>query len=851
MAKVYLARDHKYDRDVALKVLRPELAAVLGRDRFLAEIRLTAQLDHPHILTLIDSGESDGFLWYVLPYVRGESLRDRLSRDKQLGVEEALLITKQIAGALDYAHRHGVIHRDIKPENILLHEGEAVLTDFGIALAVKEAAGQRLTETGLSLGTPQYMSPEQATGDRQLDGRSDIYSLAAVLYEMLAGEPPHSGPTVQAIIAKLMTERPTRLRVIRDTVPEGIDAAVAKALAKVPADRFGSASELVEELTASERVASKATYKWKRLPATVGGAILITAAAFLAWRLGREHTVARVVARDRTQVTFTGNATNPAISADGKQVAYVAKRCTAAACTSGIEILDLGTGTTQRIVDDVSSAYNIFWSRDRRFLLFSGVIRTRRATWLVSTLGDDPHPISTRYFNGMPKFVTGQDSLVLPLSISPDSVGWVAVTSLGGEYRDSVPIHLEKPGVVGETYVSAGGRWMIVETLGQTVGSHAFWHEYRVVDRLGRQRDALRVPQDGGSLGHLGPDAFWMQVMSRGFPIIRVPFDAEEGRFRANWDTVVQTSLIGFDVTEDGQSVVYSDGTVEYGIWALDLSDALKGNFSRGHKLRSGTSPARIWLSPDGGRVLDLEKVATSGGEGKQIALLPSGGGTEIMHWPVDSVLDIQWLPDGQAFTYAERVAGQTRLVTVDARTGIRHSSVVIPDSAVQVYFLIARLSDGGWAWASGRRVHVWLQSDRGPRVLPLLKDEHGAGWVSAAPEQLRLATIALNSTEDSLFLDVAPLPEGQPTRWAAFDVGPNGRVWWLVDGSLVVWVQESEEQAVIYQVRGPGRVERLGIIPRALEDFSLSRDGRRVALVTRDSRGDVWLARLKRTGEN
>ena len=185
MATVYLARDLKHDRDVALKVLRPELAAVLGVNRFLNEIRISAKLDHPHILTLIDSGAADGFLYYVMPFVRGESLRDKLKREKQLKVDEALDITRQVTSALEYAHRHGLVHRDIKPENILLHEGEAMLADFGIAMAVKEAGGSRLTESGVSLGTPQYMSPEQATGDRPLDARSDVYSIAAVLYEML------------------------------------------------------------------------------------------------------------------------------------------------------------------------------------------------------------------------------------------------------------------------------------------------------------------------------------------------------------------------------------------------------------------------------------------------------------------------------------------------------------------------------------------------------------------------------------------------------------------------------------------------------------------------------------------
>src|SRR6266581_1647252 len=276
MATVYLARDLKHDRVVALKVLRPDLAAVLGAERFLQEIRISAKLDHPHILTLIDSGESDGLLWYVVPLVRGESLRQKLQRENQLQLDEALVITKQVAGALEYAHQHGVIHRDLKPENILLHEGEAMLADFGIALAVKEAGGNRLTETGLSLGTPQYMSPEQATGDRQLDARSDIYSLGAVLYEMLAGEPPFSGATTQAVIAKLLTERPTGLRVIRSGVPTGVDQAVARALEKTRADRFGSAAEFVEALSSSPS-AGRTTW-WRRLNRRVVAAAVVMAA---------------------------------------------------------------------------------------------------------------------------------------------------------------------------------------------------------------------------------------------------------------------------------------------------------------------------------------------------------------------------------------------------------------------------------------------------------------------------------------------------------------------------------------------------------------------------------------------
>src|SRR5437773_3596144 len=241
MATVYLARDVKHHRHVALKVLNPELGAILGVERFLAEIRVTANLQHPNLLPLFDSGEADGLLFYVMPFVEGESLRARLERENQLPVDEAVRIAVAVANALDYAHCHGVIHRYLKPENILLQHGQPVVADFGIALAVSKAGGARITQTGLSLGTPQYMSPEQATGDRVIDGRADIYSLGAVLYEMLTGDPPHTGSTAQAIIAKVITDKPRSLRLGRESVPPHVEAAVDCALAKLPADRFATA----------------------------------------------------------------------------------------------------------------------------------------------------------------------------------------------------------------------------------------------------------------------------------------------------------------------------------------------------------------------------------------------------------------------------------------------------------------------------------------------------------------------------------------------------------------------------------------------------------------------------------
>jgi len=249
MATVYLAQDLKHDRQVALKVLRPELAAVLGAERFVQEIKTTAALSHPHILPLFDSGEADGFLYYVMPYIEGETLRDKLNRETQFSIDEAVKITTEVADALDYAHRHGVIHRDIKPENILLHDGRPMVADFGIALAVSAAAGGRMTETGMSLGTPHYMSPEQATADKDITARSDVYSLGSVLYEMLTGEPPHMGNSAQAIIMKIVTEDAAPVTKMRKSVPPNVAAAVARALEKLPADRFDSAKAFGDALT--------------------------------------------------------------------------------------------------------------------------------------------------------------------------------------------------------------------------------------------------------------------------------------------------------------------------------------------------------------------------------------------------------------------------------------------------------------------------------------------------------------------------------------------------------------------------------------------------------------------------
>ncbi len=350
MATVFLARDVKHDRNVALKVLDPELGAVLGAERFLAEIKVTANLQHPNLLPLFDSGEAGGLLFYVMPFVEGESLRVRLDREKQLPVDEAVRITVSIANALDYAHSHGVIHRDLKPENILMQAGQPVIADFGIALAVSKAGGARITQTGLSLGTPQYMSPEQATGDRVIDGRSDIYSLAAMTYEMLAGEPAHSGSTAQAIIARLLTERPRSLRTTRSAIPEQVEAAVEKALEKLPADRFGTAREFAEALLGRSSISGSGTAArtqamhartaggWTsrlRDPLTVTLGVVAVGATTAALLLARratgtvmpEHAIRFVVAAtDSVQPDQSLFPWPAAISPDGSTIVFKGKR---------------------------------------------------------------------------------------------------------------------------------------------------------------------------------------------------------------------------------------------------------------------------------------------------------------------------------------------------------------------------------------------------------------------------------------------------------------------------------------------------------------------------------------------
>lgn len=394
MATVYLAHDIRHDRKVALKVLHPDLAAALGGQRFLTEIRTTANLQHPHIVPLHDSGEVGGVLYYVMTFVEGESLRDRLDREHLLPIDDAIRISTEVADALTYAHAHGVIHRDIKPENILLHGGHAVVADFGIALAVQAAGTARLTQTGLSLGTPQYMSPEQAMGEAKIDARSDVYALGAVTYEMLVGEPPFTGPSLQAIIARVVAEEPRPLTSQRKSIPPQVEGAVLKALEKIPADRFATPAEFSAAMrgTAPVNIRRVAKSKWRETAMALGALALLLAAGLL-WSLRKNPvsgTTTALTARIAADSKAPSTLSEIALSPDGSQLAYVS----IGALDGGrIWLRTMSDGSVRPIAETEGARYP-FWSPDGKSMGFfsNGSLRVvTLASGAVRTLAPAPN----------------------------------------------------------------------------------------------------------------------------------------------------------------------------------------------------------------------------------------------------------------------------------------------------------------------------------------------------------------------------------------------------------------------------------------------------------------------------
>ena len=723
------------------------------------------------------------------------------------------------------------MHRDIKPENILLHEGEAVVADFGIALALREAGGSRLTETGLSLGTPQYMSPEQATGDRALDARSDVYSLGAVLYEMLAGEPPVTGPTVQAVIAKLLTERPTRLRTVRDTVPDPIDAAVAKALAKVPADRFASAAEFAAALrTRGPAAALPSPRRPSRfLWVAVAGVAVLAALAgwFVKARPGRPGGPAVTLA-GRTQLTFAGNVQAPTLSLDGKQLAYFTRTCREGVCTYAVDVQDVGGSTAHRIFDGFSAAYYLAWSPDRRNLLAISTLGGRTGMYLQSALGGTPRFLGA----GFAAFYAGGDSLLLAPPAGLDSVFWVRVVSLGGVVADSIRVAGQGAGllIVG---VVPGSPWILTET---AQGTHGLW---QVMDRQGRVAD--RFLNACVCPGVAGPDALWIGQRSAAgpFTVVRMAFDPRSGHLARHQDTVLVGTMNNFSVTADGSAVAFDEGTFEYNTWAVDLADALKGRLPDSRRVLRASTALSASVSPDGSRLLVKRVLPSATGAPEQhLSVMPFGGGREVPLDVAGSVVAAYW-HDSVSVVVATGARGQ-HVALVDVRTGAVERATDLADSNVVDLTVLP----DGWAWIPGTYDRVIVQRAGKTSQAPKPAWFAALTDVMADPEGRRIAVMGIDASNDTLGVAIIPAGGGAPVMWAK-TVAQSGRMDFLADGSLALVVSGSGQPATVYRVTAPGRLERLGTVPRPTSRITISRDLKHATVTTRDYQGDAWISRV------
>ncbi|MBI3982031.1 MAG: serine/threonine-protein kinase [Gemmatimonadetes bacterium] len=706
MATVFLAQDVKHHRQVAVKVLKPELAAVIGAERFLQEIRVTAHLQHPHILPLFDSGEADSFLFYVMPYLEGESLRDRLNREKQLPIEDAVQLTIEVLAALSYAHSRGVIHRDIKPENILMTGGAAVVADFGIARAITAAGAERLTETGLSLGTPQYMSPEQATAERELDGRSDIYSLGCVLYEMLAGEPPHTGPTTQSVIAKVLTDRPRQVSTLRETVPPSLEAAVHKALAKLPADRFQTAQQLAEALTrpgisaavAGEPAAAtpgreKGAVGWirhNRLVATLSVVtVLSVSAAVWLWLRPAPVPQASVVRFTFTppigsQLGRAGPGNIVAVSPDGDRLVYVGRGTTSAASHLYLRAMDRLDITPIPSPDEPAGPT---FSPDGRWVaFFAGASSApgRRTLFKVSIAGGAPVTVcqSPSPINGV---AWGDRGLIV---FSTDGGGVYAVDASGEEPRALVPAGADQQFAVWPGGFLPGGR-IVLATRGESGRSEIVAVDVETGSVQPLVADASRASYvNSGYIVYQQGDA----VMAASFeprrgnlmsPAIQLADGVQEAAVSASGAVVYlgtgssQRNLVivnrqghvdvlpagtlsfrGPVVAPDGRRVVFFDGGNNGDVWIYDLVRGTLGRLSF-----SGGSEYAAW-SPDGGKVLFS---APSAERGQDIFWVPADASA-----PAAVLLSLagpQWeailTPDGRRLIYRENNSSTARDIFV------------------------------------------------------------------------------------------------------------------------------------------------------------------------------------------
>jgi len=667
MATVYLADDLKHERKVALKVLKPELAAVVGAERFLAEIKTTANLQHPHILPLFDSGEADGFLFYVMPYVEGETLRERIDREKQLPVDEALGIATAVANALQTAHEHGVIHRDIKPGNILLSRGEPLVADFGIAIAVGAAGGNRLTETGLSVGTPFYMSPEQATGDQMVGPASDTYALACVLYEMLVGEPPYLGNTAQAVLGKIIQGIPVSATSVRKAVPTNVDAAIRKALEKIPADRFTSAGHFAKALADQAfrhgevvGVDPASVGRWKG--AAIGSAavaVLAVVAAITGWTRSeapasvlRQQIVPIAPGLPRPLASFT------ALAPDGSSMVYAVEE------EPGAWQLWLKPRNADEptALPGTAQAQNVTYSPNSEWIAFvSGNELKKRPVGDGSTvtLAEDLPPSAPTSQNALAWLDDGTIVYEMP---APRRM--MRIPENGGAAKTAVDF--DQLGYLNLSFAGAlpGSRGVLVTVCSGACGSTPI--EFAVWDFAA---DSLRILSTDVVRGWYTPTGHLMYVRADG-AVLAAPFDLDAleltGPGIPLFDGVSVT-------TTSPELVVGADGTLLYGIggttdeqrslvW-VDPSGAAEPvdpTMSSDFNIRT------VALSPTGDRVAFTATSAL--GVQLWVKELPAGPITQLT---TDGGFTRRptWVPGGQAIAYVtDRGVGgyQARTIRAD-----------------------------------------------------------------------------------------------------------------------------------------------------------------------------------------
>ncbi len=653
MATVYLAEDVRHHRPVALKVLRPELAAVIGAERFLKEIETTANLQHPHILPLFDSGEVDGSVFYVMPFIEGETLRDRIARDKQLPVEDALRIAKEVASALDYAHRRGVIHRDIKPENILLHDGTALVADFGIALAASKTGNTRMTETGMSLGTPHYMSPEQAMGEREITARADVYALGCVLYEMLTGEPPFNGPTAQAIVARVLTDAPRSARGTRATVPMHVDAAISTALSKLPADRFGTAAEFAAALSTpsygSTMIASTPAPSAKRslLPWAAAGIASVAAIAAISVAVTRgPSTDSRAVTRSSIFLPPGDHILGSfALSRDGHVLVVEASNAGSARLMT--RRMDAESWTA---IPGAEDARFPALSPDGRRLTFSsgsnqhvlpiegGTRQTIGAGFFSSDWLPDGRIIITQRYNSGLALVEREGETPRPLT-TPDSA----------------------TGVLGHWHpqLLADNRHVLYTSYRTPVSSSA-------VEVFDIKSGETKVLVKGASYGRVLPTGDL--IFLRGRTIFAVAFDSRTLEPKGQ-PVPILDGLAVYD-TEARPYLAYSmDGTLVYGLEARwEAQSALEWFDRSGRRTPvvgeiTGSGAVAPALSPDGRLVAYVERGADDWDvwvldlARRTRTRLTTGGGADLgVTWTPDSK-EVVWSAERPAFHLYARVA--------------------------------------------------------------------------------------------------------------------------------------------------------------------------------------------------